>query len=64
MPDHELNAEPGKYSTTGDDAAGHVAFSTEAWQFFAFVFAALFALAFTLIDEIPDTCAFGPGVGF
>jgi hypothetical protein len=53
MPD-ELNGEPGKYSIAGADAAGHVAFSAEAWQFFAFVFAALLTLMLTLIDENTD----------
>jgi hypothetical protein len=55
-----MHADPGHYSVRGTDAAGHVAFDTNAWQFFAFLFGAFFALALTLIDEVPNDFCYAP----
>lgn len=49
-----MNAAPGAYVVTGDRATLVDTYAAEAWQFFAFVFAALVTLALTLLDEIPD----------
>lgn len=41
-------------SITGTAATLRVERGSESWQFFAFVFVALLAIAFAFIDEIPN----------
>jgi bacteriorhodopsin len=53
MTDYKIKLEPGTYIVTGTEAQLRTAFSVEAWQFFAFVFAASITLAFPLLDELP-----------
>jgi hypothetical protein len=55
MTDYKLNAEPGQYGIKGSPLEMTVTRSTEIWQFFAFVFGALVAIAFAFIDEVPAT---------
>jgi membrane associated rhomboid family serine protease len=52
MTDYKLNAEPGRYEVKGSSLSATVTRGAESWQFLAFVFAALVALAFALIDDI------------
>lgn len=49
-----LEAETGRFNLTGGDARMGARISAETWQFFAFVFAALTGLAFTLLDALPS----------
>ena len=54
MTDH-MKALSAELKIKGDlEASLTVTRGAESWQFFAFVFAALVSLAFTLADEIPD----------
>jgi hypothetical protein len=52
MTEHKINLEPGTYVVKGTEAQLRTAFSVEAWQFFAFVFAAFTTLAFALLDGL------------
>ena len=54
MTDTRLTPNTGTLEITGNEAKLTVTRVAETWQFFAFVFAALVTLAFTLLDEIPD----------
>ena len=53
MTDYSMKAEGGRYEIEGPALELRRDFSTEAWQFFAFVFAALTTLTFALLDELP-----------
>ena len=52
MTDYSMNAEGATYVIEGSTVELRRDFSTEGWQFFAFVFAALTTLAFALLDEL------------
>lgn len=53
MTDYRLEPEAGTYGVKGSPPTLIVTRVAEAWQFFAFVFAAVVTLALTLLDEIP-----------
>jgi len=52
MDDKGLSLGSGSYVIDGSKADLRRDFSTEGWQFFAFVFAAFTTLAFALLDEL------------
>jgi len=52
MTDYRLPLGSGRYVIEGPAVELRRDFSTEAWQFFAFVFAAFTTLTFALLDEL------------
>src|SRR5262245_62625402 len=48
-----LTPGPATISITATSPTLQIKFSAEHWQFFAFVFGAVVALAFELVDELP-----------
>ena len=53
MTDYRITTKSGSYVIEGQKAGLRRDFSTEGWQFFAFVFAAFTTLSFALLDALP-----------
>ncbi len=51
MTDFRLPLEGTKIEVKGSDSTGILTRSAESWQFFAFIFASLVALSFSLLEE-------------
>jgi hypothetical protein len=54
MMGHIVEAEGAIRGTSAASAIGTVTVGAEAWQFFAFMFAAVVSLAFALVDALPS----------
>ncbi len=54
MSDHKLDAEMTAALRPEGEVTAVVTRGAEAWQFFAFVFAAVVTLALAVLEEIPD----------